>query len=141
MKYLLDSNFCISVLRRRGWALAALASVPVQEVAVSAITVGELYHGAHRADQPRKEVAKVEAFLKPIAILPLGREEAIQWGILEARLRTQGNPIEAEDAMIAATAQAHGMIVVTGNLRHFERLKDLKVVDWEKAPPKKPRSK
>ena len=137
MKFLLDSNFCIAVLRRKGWALAALASVPIAEVAVSAVTVGELYHGAHRAEHPEKEVPKVEAFLRPLAVLPLGRDEAIHWGIIEARLRTHGNPIEAEDAMIAATAHAHGLTVVTGNLRHFERLKGLKVVDWEKAPPKK----
>lgn len=141
MKYLLDSNFCIAVLRRKGWALEALASVPVQDVAVSAITVGELYHGAHRAEHPERELAKVEAFLKPLAVLPLGREEAMQWGALEAALRAHGSPIEAEDAMIAATARTHGLAVVTGNFRHFERVKGLKVVDWEKAPPRKPRGK
>ena len=139
MKFLLDSNFCIAVLRRKPWALEALASVALEDVAVSAITVGEIYHGAYRSAFPQREVIKVEAFLRPLEILPLGHEEAIQWGrigALDALLRTQGNAIEAEDAMIAAIAKAHALTMVTGNTRHFERVKGLKLVDWELKPPK-----
>ena len=136
MKFLLDSNVCIAALRRKPWALEALASVSLEDVAVSAITVGELYHGAYKSGFPLRETAKVEAFLQPLAILPLGLEEAIQWGRIEALLRTQGDAIEAEDAMIAAIAKVHNLIVVTGNTRHFERVKGLKLVDWEQKPPK-----
>ena len=136
MKFLLDSNVCIAVLRRKAWALEALASVSLEDVAVSAITVGELYHGAYRSAFPHREVIKVEAFLRPLEILPLGHEEAIQWGRIEALLRTQGNAIEAEDAMIAAIAKTHALTVATGNTRHFERVKGLKLVDWELRPPK-----
>jgi len=136
VKFLLDSNVCIAVLRRKAWALEALASVSLEDVAVSAITVGELYHGAYRSAFPHREVIKVEAFLRPLEILPLGHEEAIQWGRIEALLRTQGNAIEAEDAMIAAIAKTHALTVATGNTRHFERVKGLKLVDWELRPPK-----
>jgi predicted nucleic acid-binding protein len=134
--FLLDTNFCIHFIRGRAWARSALARVQVLDVAISAVTVGELHEGAHRANFPTKEMAKTEVFLKPFEVIPLGREEAMEWGLIEARLRKEGNPIEAEDSMIAATAHKHGLTLVTGNIKHFARVKGLKVVDWEQHPPK-----
>lgn len=135
-RFLLDSNFCIACLRRKPWALLVLGSVPLASVAVSSLTVGELALGAHLSEVPAREQAKVEAFLRPIQVLPFGREEAYRWASLDALLRRKGNRIETEDALIAATALVHGMTVVTSNSKHFERVKGLKVVDWEKHPPK-----
>jgi predicted nucleic acid-binding protein len=80
-------------------------------------------------------MAKTEAFLKPFEIIPFGRDEAVEWGLIEARLRKEGNPIEAEGSMIAATAHKHGLALVTGNVKHFARIKGLRVVDWERHPP------
>ncbi len=135
-RFLLDSNFCIACLRRKPWALQALGKVPLTAVAVSSICVGELVLGTHLSDEPERELAKVEAFLRPIQVLPFGVDEAFQWAHVDAHLRKQGNRIEAEDGMIAATALAAGMTLVSGNLKHVERVKGLKVVDWEKRPPK-----
>jgi tRNA(fMet)-specific endonuclease VapC len=134
--YLLDTNFCIHFIRGRAWARSALAKVQVMDVAISAVTVGELYEGAHRSDHPTNEIAKAEAFLRPFNIIPLGREEAMGWGLIEARLRKEGNPIEAEDGMIAATAHKHGLTLVSGNIKHFGRINNLRIVDWEQNPPK-----
>jgi len=133
--FLLDTNFCIHFIRGRAWARSALAGVRLPEVALSAVTVGELHEGAHRSSNPVREAARVEGFLKPFEIIPLGRAEAVAWGLLEAWLRNQGNPIEAEDCMIAATARRHGLTLVTGNIGHFARVPDLRVVDWEHHPP------
>lgn len=134
-RFLLDCNFCIACLRRKPWALQVLAGVPLASVAISAITVGELALGAHLADEPKRELAKVESFLRPIQVLPFGRDEGVQWAALDARLRKQGNRLETEDAIIAATALALGMTLVTGNAKHFGRVKGLKMVDWETNPP------
>ncbi len=130
-RFLLDTSFCVACLRRKPWALAALASLSPGSVAVSAITVGELVLGCHLSQAAERERAKVEAFLDPIPRLPFGEAEAVRWAELEAVLRTQGNRIEAEDGMIAATALAAGMTLVSGNLEHFRRVEDLSVVDWE----------
>ena len=134
-RYLLDSHFCIACLRRKPWALQILGRVPLVSVAVSSVTVGELLLGTHLADDPSRERAKVEAFLRPIQVLPFGREEAFQWARLDAGLRRQGNRIETEDAIVAATAMALGMTLVTGNAKHFGRVKGLPTVDWELKPP------
>ena len=135
-RYMLDSNFCIACLRRKPWALQALSSVPLASVAVSALTVGELVLGTHLSDHPSQELAKVEAFLRPIQTIPFGIEESYQWASIDAQLRKQGNRIETEDAIIAATSKTHGMTLVSGNTKHFIRVKGLKVVDWEQQPPK-----
>ena len=135
-RFLLDSNFCIACLRRKPWALGALGCVPLASVAVSAVTVGELAEGVFRGDRPAEEMAKVEAFLRPIQVIAFGREEAFLWGKIGAALGKAGNAIETEDAMIAATAQASGMTLVSGNAKHFQRVKGLKLVDWEVHPPK-----
>lgn len=134
--FLLDTNFCIHFIRGRAWARSALEKVKLSDVSISAITVGELHEGAHRSDHPVKEIAKAEAFLQPFEVIPFGRDEAIEWGLIEARLRKEGNPIEAEDSMIAAIAHKHGLTLVTGNIKHFARVKGLHLVDWEQHPPK-----
>lgn len=135
-RFLLDSSLCVSCLRRKPWALTALEVVVPSVVCVSAVTVGELMLGTHLSGARERERAKVDAFLLPLAVLPFGREEALLWADLEAMLRNQGNRIEAEDGMIAATALAHGLTLVSGNRKHFERVKALKIVDWEKQPPR-----
>lgn len=135
-RFILDSNFCIACLRRKPWALQSLSSVPLASVAVSTLTVGELVLGTHLSNHPEQELAKVEAFLRPIQTIPFGVEESYQWANLDAQLRKQGNRIETEDAIIAATAKTHAMTLVTGNTKHFDRVKGLKVVDWEQQPPK-----
>ena len=135
-RFLLDSNLCIACLRRKPWALKALGNIPPATVAVSSLTVGELVLGTRLSEDPDRELSKVEAFLRPIQVIPFGLDEAYHWADLDAQLRKQGNRIEAEDAMIAATAMAHEMTLVTGNTKHFVRVKGLKVVDWEQRPPK-----
>jgi len=133
--FLLDSNFCIACLRRKPWALQALGTVPLSAVAIASMTFGELLLGTQLAANPGAERSKVEAFLRPLPVLAFGREEAAQWAKWDAILRKQGNRIETEDLIIAATAIAHNLTLVTGKEQHFGRLKGLKLVDWVVRPP------
>ena len=133
--FLLDTNFCIHFIRGKAWARLALSKVQVPDVAVSAVTVGELFEGAHRSEQTATVIKKAEAFLAPIEVIPFGREEAKVWGLVEASLRKQGKPIEAEDSIIAATAITNDLTLVTGNTKHFDRIDGLRLIDWEKKPP------
>ena len=94
--------------------------------------MGELLIGAYGARLAVKETQRVDAFLKPTRILDFGRSEAFRFAGIMAVLRKVGQPIRALDAMIAATAQTNKLTVVTRNLKHFERVKDLKVETWEK---------
>ena len=111
MRYLLDTSFCIACLRRKPMALASLASVGLADVAVSAITLGELHAGVHLAHDPAAERRKVEAFLRPLPLLAFDREEAIRWAVVEAALRKAGQAIEVPmfETMVAFNlAEHHG---------------------------------
>lgn len=132
-RLLLDSNTCIACLRRKPWALQTLASQCIEDIAVSSITVGELAMGVRLSEHPSREAAKVEAFLAPINIIAFDEPIAREWAAIAIELRKQGTPIETEDAMIAATARLHELTLVTGNTRHFARIPNLKLANWEKA--------
>lgn len=136
MKFLLDTDFCVDWIRRKDYAQHALASRLPTEVAISAVTVGELLMGAFCAQHPEKETLKVEAFLKPIQILVYGQAEASRCARISADLRQQGQLIGISDIMIAATAESHRLTVITRNLKHFGKVKNLKVENWETKPPK-----
>ena len=133
--FLLDSDFCIDWLRRKPYARQALCLLRPTDVAVSAVTVGELLAGAFGALKPDLEARKVQAFLEPIPVLPYGRPEATHFARVTACLRQQGQLIGAADAMIAATALAHRYTVVTRNLKHFSKVDNLKVANWDVNPP------
>lgn len=133
--FLLDSSFCIACLRRKAWALRALASVHASSVAISPMALGELLLGAELSADPAGERVKVEAFIQGLKVLPSGDAEAAEWAAIDADLGRKGCRIETEDALQAATALARGLILVTGNRKPFERVAGLEAVDWEARPP------
>lgn len=134
-RYLLDAGFCIDFLRGRAWAREALARVPLPDVAISAVTVGELHACAHRSGTPAGDLACADTFLEPLDVLPFGRQEARQWGQVEARLEKHGESLEAAESQVAATALVHGLTVVTPTPKRYERVKGVSAVDWERHPP------
>jgi tRNA(fMet)-specific endonuclease VapC len=99
------------------------------------MTFGELLLGSQLSSNPAAELAKVDAFLRPIPVIPFGKAEAVRWAEIDAELRQQGNRIETEDAIIASTALTHGLTLITGNSKHFGRVKGLAMVDWETMQP------
>ncbi len=133
MSFLLDTDFCVHVLRGRPWARAALAAVKPSDVAISAITLAELEVGK-RLDP--KRAGPVDAFQKAVPVLAFGPFEAERFGRVQSVLIQSGTKIGDMDALIAATALASGRVLVTGNLRHFERVPGLKIADWEARPPR-----
>lgn len=128
--FLLDTDFCIDWLRRKEYARTALAAVSPADVAVSAVTLAELLMEVFCSTVAGKESDKVQAFIAPIRVLPFGEDEAHHFAAIAGLLRKTGQGIGAQDAMIAATAAAHRMTIITNNVRHFERVKGLKVKSW-----------
>jgi predicted nucleic acid-binding protein len=106
------------------------AAVPAREQFTTAITVGELVYGAARHDNERL-THRVEEVLEGIAkVLPFDGRAARTYGSLRAKLERQGQPLAEPDLRIASIAVAHGLVVVTGNVRHFERIDGLTVENW-----------
>ena len=126
---MLDTDTCIGVLRRREPVSERVRSHSPEDLAVSAMTVAELRFGALNSSDPERTLEAVEALLSaPLEVVPFGDDAA--WEHAEARLVLRARPIGERDLVIAATALAGGFAIVTGNIRHFQRVPGLVVEDW-----------
>ncbi|MBI2965911.1 MAG: type II toxin-antitoxin system VapC family toxin [Chloroflexi bacterium] len=132
--YLLDTDILSNLVRRTPSTalIAKLASVPAEEQFTSSITFGELIYGAFRlGPQAGPLLERIESALIPnLAVLPFDAMSARRYGQVRAELESHGTPIGDADLRIAAIALVRGLTVVTGNMRHFQRVPDLAVENW-----------
>ncbi len=134
MKYLFDTD-TISELLRPAPSLELirrLATTPPEDQATSSITLGELLYGALR--NPERTAVLVERIERRVVsnlrILPFDAVAASEYGALRVQLERRGTPIGDADMRIASIALANDLTVVTGNVRHFERVETLRVENW-----------
>lgn len=128
--FLLDTNIVSDLVRRPQGAVAAqIADVDESEVATSIVVAGELRYGAERRGSERL-TAQLDAILELLPVLPLGDDADAHYGRLRADLERRGTPIGANDMLIAAHALSLNATLVTDNVREFERVEGLRVVNW-----------
>ncbi len=131
MKYLLDTNVCIDLIRRKGaLALERIQALQVGDIGISTITLAELQHGVARSRDREQNQAAVLMFSAPLEILEFDRAAAEVYGDVRAQLETEGRSIGAMDTLIAAHALSLDVILVTNNTRQFDRVTGLRVEDW-----------
>ena len=130
MTHLLDCDTCIGVLRQRPGMVQRLSQIAPTDCAVSMVTVYELFCGLAKAKDPAKERQKVAQFVSAIIELPLDRAGAEAAANIRAELERQGTSIGPYDLLIAGQAVAGGLILVTNNVREFQRVSGLKVESW-----------
>lgn len=130
MKFLLDTNICIYAIKQHAPVLRNLLSKDRSDVAISAITEGELRVGAAKSNAPTKTTRLLENFLRPLAILDFASADAAVYGGLRAKLERAGTPIGPLDTLIAAHAVARKLVLVTHNQREFGRVPALRIEDW-----------
>ena len=130
MKYLLDTDTCIYVLKQNDRVIERLLAAPREDVLISVITEAELRTGAVKSSTPSKTLQRVENFLSPIALIEFGSDDAIAYASLRAKLERAGTPIAPLDTLIAAQAVARKLTLVTNNEREFRRVTGLSVENW-----------
>jgi tRNA(fMet)-specific endonuclease VapC len=124
----LDSDHCVALLR--GELDLRSQDLGDEALAVTAVSVGELVHGAFKSARFEENLARLGVLLATVAILSYDGRAAHQFGRLKAELERSGQRLSDLDLQIASLAQVHGAPLVTHNLRHFERLPDLELEDW-----------
>ena len=129
MKFLLDTDSVSYALRGEGRVADQIQAHRPSELGLSAITLAELRFGAERR-RSRRLHRLIGAFVGDVAVVPFDDEAADRFGKVAAALISKGTPIGALDAMIAAHALRLGLTLVTHNLKHFRRVRGLKVADW-----------
>lgn len=99
-------------------------------ISISVITLMELYYGAYKSQKVANNLAKIKMLEQSIEIIPVGLESTEIFGLLKAQLESDGNRLDDFDLIIASCAMSHNLILVTNNIRHFQRIDGLKLENW-----------
>lgn len=127
---ILDSDHCVAILRGKLDLTDRVA--PDEELGSTAISVGELVHGAAKSQRKAENMARLDVLLALLTILPYDEWAARRFGGLKAQLEISGVPISDPDLQIASIALEHSAVLVTHNQKHFSRLVEsgLALEDW-----------
>ncbi len=130
MTYMLDTNICIYAQKGVSAVIERMRVESRNGLAISAITLAELWHGIEGSAAYDKNVLRLNGLLNVVEVIPFDDNAAAHYGKIAAYLRQNGTPIGTMDMLIAAHARSQGLTVVTNNVREFERVPDLKIENW-----------
>ncbi len=131
MKYLLDTDVCIYLIKKRpSSVLEKLHACRAGDVGVSAVTVAELRYGASKSQRSKQNHEALDQFLAPFELVAFDNGAATTYGEIRAHLEKTGDPIGPLDMLIAAQARNLGVTLVTNNVREFRKVKGLKIEAW-----------
>jgi tRNA(fMet)-specific endonuclease VapC len=125
---LLDTDHWVALLRGR-LSLEGKVS-PDESLAITAISVAELTHGASKSARVEENLAQLDILLATLIILPFDEAAARHFGALKATLERSGNRLADLDLQIASIALANDLSLITHNTRHFARIPGLQLDDW-----------
>ena len=129
--YMLDTNICIYVLQNRSKRLREKFKAE-KDLCISIITYAELCYGVENSSPSLRSDRweQLNMFTRLLNILALDEKTGPYYGQLRTFLKQQGQPIGNNDLLIASHARSLGAVLVTNNLREFQRVPDLKVENW-----------
>ena len=129
--YMLDTDTCAFVMRGPSENLRGkLLATPIDEQAISVITLAELLFGIKLSSQAKRNRPALDAFVKHLTVMEWPEEAAEHYAEIRAHLHKSGQMIGANDLLIASHARCVGAVVVTNNEREFRRVPGLKVDNW-----------
>jgi len=131
MRYLLDTNICIYIIKKHSpKILERFREHSPQDVAISTITLFELQYGVEKSQYRQRSEDALVKFLLPLNLIELDRFAAEEAAVIRAQLDKKGISIGPYDLLIAGLARSRDMTLVTNNTREFERVVDLRLEDW-----------
>lgn len=131
MKYMLDTNMCIYLIKRKPHqVLEKFQTLSAGDISLSTVTVAELQYGIAKSQRPQQNQTALDLFLAPLAIVDFDSAAARQYGQIRAELEQMGTPIGAYDLLIAGHARSLNATLVTNHTREFARVSDLKTENW-----------
>lgn len=131
MKFLLDTNICIYIMKQRPESVLQRFRVMNQnDLGLSIVTVAELEYGVAKSQNPALNRSRLDNFRRPFQVVGLSDEDVRVFGEIRADLEQRGTPIGAYDLLIAAQAKSRDLVLVTNNMREFERVSGLRLENW-----------
>lgn len=126
---LLDTDVCIELLRGNAKVIEKRQGHD-EKVAISFMSVAELFYGAEKSDNTGENTNLIEEFLLAIEIIHSDLEILRKFGELKATLGKSGNILADADIFIAASVLVRCNLLITGNVRHFRRIDELRIENW-----------
>ncbi|MEJ2155067.1 MAG: type II toxin-antitoxin system VapC family toxin, partial [Desulfobacteraceae bacterium] len=123
-------NIAIYVIKRRPVELLAVFNSHAGQMCISSITMAELLHGVEKSSKPDHNLRQVEDFASRLEVLEYGSKAAAHYGEIRADLERKGTVIGINDLHIAGHARSEGLTLVSNNLREFERVDGLRLMNW-----------
>ena len=130
LQNMLDTNICIYVIKSRPIELREQFNRLTEQICISTITLAELYYGVEKSSRRAQNLQAVEEFVARLETLPFSVEAAAHYGQVRAELERAGQLAGRHNMLIGAHARSAGLIVVTNNLREFERIPGLRIENW-----------
>ena len=130
MKYLLDTNTCIFIMKKNSGVIARFKEVKDSGVVISSITLAELELGVSKSQAIERNRNALFAFSTLVNVLSFDVTAATEYGNIRATLEKKGQPIGILDTLIAAHAKSLNLTLVTNNIREFQRVDGLIIEDW-----------
>lgn len=131
MKYMLDTNICIYIIKKHPPnVLKKFSHFQPGDIFLSSITLSELNYGVQKSQHVEKNKSALSNFILPLEILAFDSDAADHYGDIRALLEKKGTPIGALDLMIAAHAKSVRATLITNNEKEFSRIPGLKISNW-----------
>ena len=128
--YLLDTNICISLLKNKYGIREKVIEVEPKNCYVSEITIAELFYGASKSNNKADRIKDVEFIATNFDVLPIFPALEL-FGDIKTKLESEGNRIDDFDILIGSTAIKNNLIMVTDNIKHLERIPNIKIENWK----------
>ncbi len=130
LKYMLDTNIVIYVIKHRPVEVRDIFNRHVGLMGISSITLAELMHGVEKSSKPDQKLQQVEDFVSRLDVLEYGAKAAAHYGDIRADLERKGKIVGVNDMHIGAHARSEGLVMVTNNMREFDRIEGLRLENW-----------
>ena len=130
LKFMLDTNIVIYTIKNRPEKVRDSFKRHSGQMAISAVTFGELIYGAEKSSQPERNLIDIEGIAARLEVLSFNELAATHFGQLRTELASAGTPIGPYDQMIAGHARALGLVLVTNNIDEFDRVPGLRLENW-----------
>jgi len=129
--YMLDTNICIYVLKNHTDKLRQKFKA-IKNISISSVTYAELCFGIENGESSRREARwkQLDLFTQRLLIEPWDEEAARHYGFIRALLKKQGTPLGNNDLLIASHARSVNAVLVTNNVKEFNRIPDLTIENW-----------
>ena len=128
MKYLIDTDWIIHYLRGTKEVIKKIISLKEEGLTISVVSLAEVYEGVYRSSNSFSNEKVLKNFLRGVSVIGINEEICRVFGRERGRLRKEGKLIGDFDLLIASTCLHYNLTILTNNIKHFEKIGNLKIL-------------